>query len=155
MGTMGYKIAIGAGSSTHNIRGSSILREDVKSYRKAWQDAGHPGDPTTVVRIPTLLADTKAEADRQTEELMNLSRRYFSGRMGIGSTDGGAASPDATEEVNLFGTGEEVVGKIEVLREQYSTDEIMFEVNWTSSVPRDTVLNTMRILTDKVIPKFK
>jgi len=46
-----------------------------------------------------------------------------------------------------------VVEKIEVLREQY--DEIMFEANWTSSVPRDVVTNTIRILTDKVIPKFK
>ena len=155
MGTMGYKIAIGAGSSTHNIRGSAILREDVKSYRKAWIDAGHPGEPTTVVRIPTLLADTKEKADRQSEELMNLARRYFSGRLGIGSTDAGSASPDATAEVNLFGTAEEVVDKIEALREQYSTDEIMFEVNWTSSVPREVVMNTIRILTDKVIPEFK
>ena len=31
----------------------------------------------------------------------------------------------------------------------------MFEVNWTSSVPRDVVMHTMRLLTDKVIPKFK
>ena len=60
-----------------------------------------------------------------------------------------------TEEVNLFGTAEDVVDKIEVLREQYSTDEIMFEVNWTSSVPRDVVMKTIRILTDNVIPKFK
>lgn len=155
MGTLGYKIAIGAGSSTHNIRGSAILREDVKTYRRAWKDAGHPGEPTTVVRIPTLLADTKAEADEQSEKLMALARQYFSGRFGIGSTDAGSASPDATAEVNLFGTAEEVVDKIEVLREQYSTDEIMFEVNWTSSVPREVTKNTIRILTDKVIPKFK
>ena len=155
MGTLGYKIAIGAGSSTHNIRGSAILREDVKTYRQAWKDAGHPGEPTTVVRIPTLLADTKAEADEQSEKLMALARQYFSGRFGIGSTDAGSASPDATAEVNLFGTAEEVVDKIEVLREQYSTDEIMFEVNWTSSVPREVTTNTIRILTDKVIPKFK
>ena len=53
MGEMGYRIAIGAGSSPHNPRGSAVLKEDVKSYRKAWIDAGHPGDPTTVVRIPT------------------------------------------------------------------------------------------------------
>ncbi|MDA1127904.1 MAG: LLM class flavin-dependent oxidoreductase [Chloroflexi bacterium] len=155
MGTLGYKIAIGAGSSTHNIRGSSVLREDVKSYRKAWKDAGHAGEPTTVVRIPTLLADTKAEADRQSEDLMTLARQYFSGRLGIGSTDAGSASPDATAEVNLFGTAEEVVDKIEALREEYSTDEIMFEVNWASSVPRDIVMNSMRILTDDVIPHFK
>ena len=71
------------------------------------------------------------------------------------STDAGAASPDATEEVNLFGTAEEVVDKINVLRDDFSTDEIMFEVNWTSSIPRDAVMNTIRVLTDKVIPKFK
>ncbi|GIS95920.1 MAG: hypothetical protein CM1200mP22_31570 [Dehalococcoidia bacterium] len=101
------------------------------------------------------MADTKEEAERLSDELMVLARHYFNGRIGIGSTDAGSASPDTTAEVNLFGTAEDVVEKIEVLREQYSTDEIMFEVNWTSSVPRDVVTNTIRILTDKVIPKFK
>ena len=86
---------------------------------------------------------------------MNLARIYYAGRVGIGSTDAGSAGPYATAEANLFGTPEEVVDKIEVLREQFSTDEIMFEVNWTSSVPREVVMNTMRILTEKVIPKFK
>ena len=75
--------------------------------------------------------------------------------MAIGSSDAGTASPDATAEVNLFGTPEEVIDKIEMLRDDFSTDEIMFEVNWTSSVPRDVVLNTMRVITDKVIPQFK
>ncbi|ETX06307.1 MAG: hypothetical protein ETSY2_17955 [Candidatus Entotheonella gemina] len=155
MGEKGYRIAIGAGSSPHNLRGSAILREDVKSYRKAWMDAGHPGDPTTVVRVPTLVADTKAKADRRTEDLMNLARIYYAGRVAIGSTDAGSAGPDATEEVNLFGTPEEVVDKIHMFREAFSTDEIMFECNWTSSVPRDVVMDTLRCLTDKVIPKFK
>ncbi|MDP6560706.1 MAG: LLM class flavin-dependent oxidoreductase, partial [Candidatus Binatia bacterium] len=155
MGQMGYKIAIGAGSSTHNLRGTTQQLLDVASYRKAWKDAGHAGEPTTVVRIPTLLCETKAEADRKSEELMDLAKRYFNGRIGIGSTDAGSASPETTAEVNLFGTAEEVVDKIEVLREQYSTDEIMFETNWTSSVPRDVCMESIRILSDKVIPKFK
>ena len=59
MGEQGYRIAIGAGSSPHNLRGSAVLREDVKAYRKAWIEAGHEGDPATVVRVPTLVADTK------------------------------------------------------------------------------------------------
>jgi len=155
MGTKGYRIAIGGGTSPHNLRGSAVLKEDVKAYRQAWKDAGHPGDPTTVVRIPTLVAETEAEAKRQTEALMNLARRYYSGRVSIGSTDAGSASPDTTQEVNLFGTPEEVVDRIQILREDFNTDEIMFEVNWTASVPRDVVMNTMRVLTDKVIPKFK
>ena len=56
--------------------------------------------------------------------------------------------------MNLFGTPEEVIDKIEMLTDDSSTDEIMFEVNWTSSVPRDVVLNTMRVITDKLIPHF-
>ena len=40
MGTRGYRIAIGAGSAPHNLRGSAVLKEDVKSYRQAWKDAG-------------------------------------------------------------------------------------------------------------------
>ncbi len=155
MGQQGYRIAVGAGSSPHNLRGTAVLREDVQTYRKAWIDAGHPGDPTVVVRIPTLLAETKEKADQQTEDLMSLARRYYSGRVGIGSTDAGAASPDATREVNLFGTPQEVIDKIYDLREIFNTDEIMFEVNWTSSVPREVVMNTMRLLTDHVIPEFK
>jgi hypothetical protein len=42
-----------------------------------------------------------------------------------------------------------------LFHDDFSTDEIMFEVNWTSSVPCDVMMNTMRLLTDKVIPKFK
>jgi len=47
------------------------------------------------------------------------------------------------------------VDGIHFLREHFSADEIMFEVNWTASVPRDVVMNTLRLLTDKVIPQFK
>ena len=71
------------------------------------------------------------------------------------STHAGSASPDTTEEVNLFGTPEEVIDKIYMFREAFSSDEIMFECNWTSSVPRDVVMDTIRCLSDKVIPAFK
>jgi hypothetical protein len=52
MGTQGYRIAIGAGRSPHNLRGSAVLKEDVQRYRQAWKDAGHPGNPTPVGRLP-------------------------------------------------------------------------------------------------------
>src|SRR5712691_6773098 len=155
MGAKGYRIAIGGGTSPHNLRGSAVLKEDVKRYRKAWKAAGHPGDPTTVVRMPTLVAATQAEATRQTENLMSLARRYYAGRAGIGSTDAGSASPDTAVEANLFGTPEEVVGRIRFLLEKVTSDEIMFEVNWTASVPREVVMNTIRLISDKVIPQFK
>ena len=45
--------------------------------------------------------------------------------------------------------------RIHLLRETFSADEIMFEVNWTASAPRNVVMNTPRLITDKVIPQFK
>ena len=153
MGTQGYRIAIGGGGS-HNPRGTSVLRDDVESYRKAWRDAGHPGNPTTVIRIPTLVAETKAEAQRAADALMVEARKYAA-RSDLVFGVPGTARPDEAEQVNLFGTPEEVIDKIEVLRDEFSADEVMFEVNWVSAVPRDVVMNSMRIITDKVIPKFK
>ena len=40
--------------------------------------------------MPTLVAATKAEAQRLTDNLMSLARRYYAGRAGIGSTDAGS-----------------------------------------------------------------
>jgi alkanesulfonate monooxygenase SsuD/methylene tetrahydromethanopterin reductase-like flavin-dependent oxidoreductase (luciferase family) len=145
------------------LRGVSSKRaviEHVRSLfrcysRAAWKAAGHPGNPTTVVRMPTLVAATQAEAQRLTENRMRLARRYYAGRAGIGSTDAGSASPETAADANLFGTPEEVVERIHVLRENFSADESMFEVNWTASVPRNVVMNTLRLMTDTVIPQCK
>ncbi|GEM_PF-6975277 len=48
-------------------RGDDVLREDVKRYRQAWQDAGHPGDPSVTMRMSTFVAATQREADRVRE----------------------------------------------------------------------------------------
>ena len=52
MGTRGYRIAIGAGSSPHNLRGSAVLKDNMKAHRQAWKETGYPGEPTTVVASP-------------------------------------------------------------------------------------------------------
>ena len=153
MGQQGYRIAIGGGGS-HNPRGTSVLREDVENYRQAWRDAGHPGEPTTVIRIPTLVAETKAEAQRGADALMEEARKYAA-RLDLSFGTSGTQSVAETEQTNLFGTPDEVVERIQMLHDDFAADEIMFEVNWVSAVPRDVVLNTMRVVTDKVIPQFK
>ena len=44
---------------------------------------------------------------------------------------------------------------VHMFSEAFNADEIMFECNWTSSVPREVVMDTLRCITDKVIPAFK
>jgi len=43
------------------------------------------------------------------------------------------------------------VERLHFLRETFSSDELMFEVNWTASVPRNVVMKTLWLLTDKVL----
>src|SRR4030095_12974699 len=77
MGTHGYRIAIGGGTSPHNLRGYAVLKDDVQRSGRAGRGAGPPAAPTTGVRMPTLVAETKAEAQRLTDNLMSLARRYY------------------------------------------------------------------------------
>jgi alkanesulfonate monooxygenase SsuD/methylene tetrahydromethanopterin reductase-like flavin-dependent oxidoreductase (luciferase family) len=70
-------------------------------------------------------------------------------------TVAGMSYDDWFRDKVAFGTPEAVTEKLRGLAEELGLDQIMFEVNWTSSVPREVVMKTMQILTDKVIPEFK
>ena len=127
MGRGGYRIAIGGGSS-HNERGDAVLQEDVKHYRQAWREAGHPGDPKVVIRMSTYVAATQGEVNRA---------------MG---------SPDARRD--LTGTPEEVIDRIHELRETFGADEIMCTM-LGRALSRGDILRSIRLMADKVIPKIK
>ncbi|MCY3837239.1 MAG: hypothetical protein OXH09_01060, partial [Gammaproteobacteria bacterium] len=126
MGRGGYRIAIGGGSS-HNERGDAVLREDVRRYRQAWRDAGHPGDPKVVIRISTYVAATHAEVDRA-----------------MGRTDGS----------DLTGTPEEVIDRIHELQEDFGADEIMCTM-LGRALSREDILRSIRLMAEKVIPEIK
>ena len=127
MGSMGYRIAIGGGSS-HNQRGDAVLRDDVQSYRQAWKDAGHPGEAKVVIRISTYVAATRAEADR--------------------------AGGDAARGGDLFGTPGEVADRIHELREDFGADEIMCTM-LGGALSREDVLRSIRLIAEEVIPRIK
>ena len=116
MGKMGYRIAIGGGTS-HNERGDSVLKEDVERYRQAWRDAGHPGNPSVSIRIPTHVAATKEEAIR-TAEAIEKGRREAWAAAGVTNP------PDPSGSADMYGTPDEVVERIHQLREDFGAGRI-------------------------------
>lgn len=128
MGRMGYRIAIGGGSS-HNERGDAVLREDVRKYRQAWEDAGHTGDAKVVIRISTYVAATQAEANR-------------------------ALGTAPTRGTDLFGTPGEVVERIHQLRDDFGADEIMCTM-LSGALSREDVLRSIRLIAEEVIPRIR
>ena len=147
MGRMGYRIAIGGGS-THNERGDTVLKEDVERYRRAWRDAGHSGNPAVAIRIATHVAATREEVIRARETVMKASNQTAAA---AGRTDYGYSSQNTD---NMFGTPEEVVERIHQLEEDFGADAIMCDMVgyflpretsllYTSPRPRD--LSTARM----------
>ncbi|MBM4405438.1 MAG: LLM class flavin-dependent oxidoreductase [Chloroflexi bacterium] len=152
IGEKGYQLLIGAGTS-HNPRGESAMIEDVKRYRESWKAAGHPGEPQITVRIPTHVAETKERALQDVEETMKLAWERALNKM-LPQAAPGTPSAQSAERMNLFGTAEEAIERIHRLRETMGATEIMFETNYWGRIPTERVLNSMRLITEKVIPKF-
>jgi alkanesulfonate monooxygenase SsuD/methylene tetrahydromethanopterin reductase-like flavin-dependent oxidoreductase (luciferase family) len=153
IGSRGYQMLIGAGTS-HNPRGDSVMIDDVRQYREAWKAVGNPGEPHITVRIPTHVAETKEQAMRDVEETMKLAWERALNKM-LPQAAPGTASAQSAARMNLFGTAEEAVERIHRIREEMGAQEIMFETNYWGQIPTERVLNSMRLITEKVIPRFK
>ena len=138
MGAMGYRIAIGGGSS-HNERGDAVLKNDVESYHRAWRDAGHPGESRVAVRIATYVAATQAEADR----VRQVAAKGRTPRPGM-----------PARSADLFGTPQEVVERIHALQEDFGADEVMCTM-LGRALSRENTLESIRLMAEEVIPKIK
>ena len=149
MGKLGYRIAIGGGS-LHNERGDAVLKDDVKNYRQAWLDAGHPGDPSVAIRMNTHVSATQREADhfREASERMRVDRLAKRRR----SLKHESSTDEPKRSSDLFGTPEEVVDRIHQMREDFGADEIICTMlGWSGS--REDVLRSVRLISEKVIPE--
>ena len=55
----------------------------------------------------------------------------------------------------LHRTPEEVVERLQAYQEQLGISGVVLEMNYGGRIPYDRVINSMRLLAEKVVPKFK
>ena len=166
MGQQGRPIFVG-------LRGMDIpeLGQCIREYRKAWEEAGHPGNGDVSLRMPVYAADTPQQA---VDEPFESISAYF-GRMGnLYRESAGRAGIDATELRNdrarrlaaltyeqilqakvAFGTGESLVERFTQIREELGMNTVVAELNPGGLVPADKMLRSLKILTHQVMPAFK
>ena len=165
-GAAGYPIFVG-------LRGMDIpeLQENLKHYRAAWRDAGHPGSGNVSLRIPVYVGLTERAA---VEEPYASIQAYF-GRMGqLYQADSGSAGLEQTELRDrraarlsalsyddilttkvAFGTPKGLVERFTQLREELGLDGVVAELNAGGLIPHDQVLRNIRLLTEQVMPAFR
>ena len=94
------------------------------------------------------VAPTKAEFVRNMDAGIKESNKR---RVARGLPPNHASASDPSPD--LYGTPGEVVERIYQLKEEFGADEIMCPI--MLALPREKILETMRLFADKVMPEFK
>jgi alkanesulfonate monooxygenase SsuD/methylene tetrahydromethanopterin reductase-like flavin-dependent oxidoreductase (luciferase family) len=147
------------------------LRVHLRSYRAAWQEAGHPGDGDVCLRIPVYAAPTEQAAREEPRENIayffqrhtELTRARL-GRAGAGPAaqvqsrldDLAVLSYERILETRVaFGTAASLTERLRRIRDELGLWGMIAELNPGGLLPLEPMRRTLRILTHEVIPALR
>ena len=139
------------------------LQALLKQYQEARHAAGFPGPNDVILQLAAYVADTAEQACTEPEASTMRQRRLV--RESLGRT----ADQEAFErlrrlsDVNYdevlhrvaYGTPEAVVERLQEYQEAFGLTGVSLDMNPGGQIPYDRVVNSIRLLTEQVIPKFK
>jgi alkanesulfonate monooxygenase SsuD/methylene tetrahydromethanopterin reductase-like flavin-dependent oxidoreductase (luciferase family) len=165
MGDQGYPIFVAVRVGT-----LSELVPNIRTYREAYRAAGHAGEGRVFLRVPVYVGDTREQAVAEPERSIMHFYRYLGERLEDSATRAGARAieqraergqrlqtityEEARRDKIIVGTPEMVVDRLQALREELGLDGILAELNCGSLIPHERVMNSMRLLCEKVMPRL-
>jgi alkanesulfonate monooxygenase SsuD/methylene tetrahydromethanopterin reductase-like flavin-dependent oxidoreductase (luciferase family) len=146
------------------------LEPNIRAYREAWKEAGHPGTGKVFLRAPVYLADTDQQARDEPEESIMYFYRYLGERLEDSATRAGVQQSelraargrrlqtisyeDALREKLIVGSPERVADRLLELQDKLGLDGILCEMNCGTRIPHDRVMKSLQLLCEKVMPRF-
>ena len=140
-------------------------------YRAAWREAGHPGRGSVSLRVPIFVAPTKEEAlaiprdstmafyrylgERLVDSASSSGARAIEGRAERGARLGAITYEEAQRDKLAYGTPEQVIDRLQQLRESLGLSGILAEMNCGHQVPNQHILSSMRLFMEKVAPTLR
>jgi alkanesulfonate monooxygenase SsuD/methylene tetrahydromethanopterin reductase-like flavin-dependent oxidoreductase (luciferase family) len=159
IGGMGYPVFVSANTPTPQ------LRERLAQYRQAWREAGHSGPPDVALRIPAYVAETAERARSEPEATTMHAIQYGASELSPSAANQEIADrlqrmasvpyDDILKQRLMYGTPEAVTERLQHYHEELGISSVVLETNYGGQLPYDRVINSIRLLTEKVIPKFK
>jgi alkanesulfonate monooxygenase SsuD/methylene tetrahydromethanopterin reductase-like flavin-dependent oxidoreductase (luciferase family) len=158
LGRLGYPLFVAVRSGT--LGG---LAPDLRAYRQAYKEAGHPGTGQVYLRLSMHVAETDAQAYSEAEASTMLGYKKL-----IDQLEG---SPNARRRAELadvlsltydavlrdkmvVGGPERVTDRLMQLREELGINGILAELNFGAKIPPEQMMQSLRLLCEKVKPKF-
>src|SRR5579872_1306494 len=146
------------------------LEPNIRTFQDAWKAAGHPGRGKVYLRAPVYAADTDKEAQEEPEESIMYFYRYLGERLEDSATRAGVQQgdlraargrrlqtityEDALVEKLIVGSPERVADRLMSLKETLGLDGILCEMNCGTKIPHPRVMKSLRLLCEKVSPRF-
>ena len=159
MGKLGYPLFVGVNTPI------PLLQERLASYRKARKDAGHSSPDNVALRIPVYVAETAAKARSEPEASAMQAIRYAATELITTAASQEtadrlrriAATPyeEILKQRVLFGTPDAVVDRLQEYQESLGISGVVMEMNYGGRIPYGQVIDSMRLLAEKVMPVFK
>jgi alkanesulfonate monooxygenase SsuD/methylene tetrahydromethanopterin reductase-like flavin-dependent oxidoreductase (luciferase family) len=166
LGKMGYPIFIGVRSS-----GMPEVAEQVNSYKKAWNDAGHEGPIDVSLRVPVYVSESKDEALSVPENSFMKQFRRLGGQLAASASKTGSEAREQRSErgaqlaeVNwsqvqrekvAVGTPEMVIEQLNIMKDTLSLSGIAAELNAGEGISKEQIATSLRLICEKVMPAFK
>jgi alkanesulfonate monooxygenase SsuD/methylene tetrahydromethanopterin reductase-like flavin-dependent oxidoreductase (luciferase family) len=165
-GRLGLPIFIG-------LRSTEIadLQAQLGPYRDAWREAGHPGRPSVLLRIPVYVSPTAAGAAEEPRESLTafFARQTELARLAVGRAGAGPADrrqqqaqrmasltyDDMLARKVAFGTPAAVVDRLTALRDQLGLDGVVVELNPGGRIAPELETRSLRLLTHEVMPALR
>ncbi|HTV90939.1 MAG TPA: LLM class flavin-dependent oxidoreductase [Stellaceae bacterium] len=146
------------------------LEPNIAAYRRAWKEAGHPGEGQVFLRAPVYIAETDQAAREEPEESIMYFYRYLGERLedsasraGVRAVEDRAARgrrlqtityDEALRDKIIVGSPERVTDRLTGLRERLGLDGILCEMNCGTKIPHPKVMKSLQLLCEKVSPRF-
>jgi alkanesulfonate monooxygenase SsuD/methylene tetrahydromethanopterin reductase-like flavin-dependent oxidoreductase (luciferase family) len=147
------------------------LIPNILAYREAYRAAGHPGRGEVYLRIPVYVAETETRARAEPEESVMGFYRVLGARIEASADQAGARAVERRSERGrglqtityeevlrdkiVVGTPDGVVDRLHQLREEIGFDGILAELNCGGGLPPARVMNSLRMLCEQVLPRFR
>jgi len=146
------------------------LVPNIRAYREAWQAAGHPGEGKVYLRAPVYVGASAEAARAEPEASIMYFYRFLGERLEDSATQAGVRAiedraargrrlqeitwDEAVRDKIIVGTPEMVADRLLQLREELGLDGILAELNCGHRIPNDRIMNSLRLLCEKVMPRF-
>jgi alkanesulfonate monooxygenase SsuD/methylene tetrahydromethanopterin reductase-like flavin-dependent oxidoreductase (luciferase family) len=158
LGRLGYPLFV-------SVRSGSLmgLKPDLKSYREAYDEAGHPGHGEVYLRLsmhvgdtdkvaleegkPSIMAGYKSLIDRL-EGSPNARRRAEVEEVKT------ATYEDVVRDKVIVGGPDTVVDRLKELEAELAIDGILFELNFGAAIPAEMMMRSLELICREVMPKF-